>query len=159
MISIPVIDKAFDFIQVAFAESSNILDKFKFTGNLNTFSSGRINLWQFCIENSTLLGNDVATTIHYNGINYAGAHNSIVEMTYRYGFLSGIAYTVMIIMVVIYSLKITISNQSKESIFLMAIVPAYVVIAMFEVVFLPYNVGVGIIMLFAISSMFRDNNI
>ena len=154
LISIPIFNMAFDFMQIAFAKSSNIFEKFRYAGDLNAFSTGRINLWQYCIENATFFGNDVGTTIPYNGTNYAGAHNSIVEMIYRYGILAGITYTITMALMVIYGIKISINSDYKTGVFLMCIIPAYFVVSMLEVVFLPYNVGVGMIMIFALCPLF-----
>lgn len=158
LISIPIVEHLFDIVRAAFAESNGLMEKFQKGGTLNDMSSGRINIWAYCIENSHLLGNDVGDAISVGGVKYWGAHNSIIEMIYRYGILSGVVYIGMWVTAFIGSFKIFTRSSYNDGIFNIIVLPAFFVMAMLELVFKPFNVGLAFINIFAFCPLFEDIN-
>lgn len=152
VISVPIIEAMFSYINTAFADSEGLIDKFK-----SGTSSGRIELWKYCLSNLHLFGNDVGPRIFFEGVNYAGAHNSIIEMAYRYGIIAGTLYVVLGIICVIYCVRIFINDKWENSLFVCLIMCALSVYLMFELVFLPYKVGVGYMSMFALTGLFNYN--
>lgn len=150
VISVPIIEGMFSYINTAFADSEGLIDKFK-----NGTSSGRIEIWKYCLSNLHLFGNDVGPHILFEGVNYAGAHNSIIEMVYRYGIIAGILYVVLAMICGIYCVRIFINSKWENSLFVCLIMGSLLVYLMFEVAFLPYKVGVAYMSVFALTGLFN----
>lgn len=150
VISVPIIESMFSYINTAFADSEGLIDKFK-----RGTSSGRIELWKYCLSDLHLFGNDVGAYILFENFNYAGVHNSVIEMAYRYGIIAGMLYIVLGIACVVYCLRILFKEKWKDSLFICLIICSFLVYLMLEVAFLPYKVGVAYMSVFALTGLFN----
>lgn len=156
-ISVPIVEYLFDIVRAALAESNGMMGKLQKGGNLNAISSGRIDLWAYCIDNSRLLGNDVGDSISFASTNYWGAHNSIIEMMYRYGVLAGVSYIGVWVTAFIGSIKGFIHSSYEKGMFNIIILPAFFIMAMLEIVFKPFNVGLAFMNIFVFCPLFKHS--
>lgn len=84
--------------------------------DLNSFSSGRLFIWQTYAEGFNFIGNPADAENPISPlIKQRTAHNSLVEITYRSGYITGAVYLILIIMTGIYILKVMIRNNRKNS--------------------------------------------
>lgn len=84
--------------------------------DLNAFSSGRLFIWQTYAEGFNFIGNPADAENPISPlIKQRTAHNSLVEITYRSGYITGAVYLILIIMTGIYILKVMIRNNRKNS--------------------------------------------
>ncbi len=150
----PFSNYLFDIGRPVLAKASSILDKFSKGDTLNAITSGRIDIWIHCLQESHLLGSSNTGNIHLGGRTYYGAHNSIIEMIYRYGFLAGLSYIGLWISAVIVSIKTYIKTSYKEGLFAIMMIASFFVMAMFELVFTPFNTGLAFINIFAFCILF-----
>lgn len=84
--------------------------------DLNSFSSGRLFIWQTYAEGFNFIGNPADAENPISPlIKQRTAHNSLVEITYRSGYITGAVYLILVIMTGIYILKVMIRNNRKNS--------------------------------------------
>lgn len=82
----------------------------------NAFSSGRIHIWQTYAKGFNFRGNsaDAATPISPE-IYQRTAHNSLVEITYRSGYITGAVYLILVLITGLYLLRVMFRNNRKNS--------------------------------------------
>lgn len=84
--------------------------------DMNTFSSGRIIIWNSYVQHLNLLGNDFDST---NWLTIAHdpsyhAHNNFIEMSYRFGVPVGILFIILEIIAGIIALGFLFINRQKD---------------------------------------------
>lgn len=111
--------------------------------DLNAVSSGRLEIWQYCIKQSSLLGNDienkpiiVSDTSHpiYH------AHNTVLELLLRSGVFAGGLFFLLELYCACWILRCVFSrgiNTSYELFAVMAIT-AFGIASLFDIVVLPF---------------------
>lgn len=84
--------------------------------DLNSFSSGRLFIWQTYADGFNFIGNpsDAETPISPL-IKQRTAHNSLVEITYRSGYITGAVYLIIVILTGIYILKVMFRSNRKNT--------------------------------------------
>lgn len=84
--------------------------------DMNSFSSGRLFIWRTYAEGFNWIGNpaDAAEPISPL-IRQRTAHNSIVEITYRSGYITGAVYVLLVIITAIHILKVMFRNNRKNT--------------------------------------------
>lgn len=84
--------------------------------DLNTFSSGRIGIWTTYISNADIIGHpaDGKTPIADN-LNNVAAHNTVLEMAYRSGWIAGILFFIVETISGIYVLRVLFRKNEKNS--------------------------------------------
>lgn len=109
---------------------------------INSYSSGRLVIWRIYAENITPLGMPLSN-IQYklSAVTLERrAHNNILEYCYRCGYLVGSLYVLFFISAAFIGLKMLFSgryDRPKEA-FLIMVIGAYSVYAMFEISTLPF---------------------
>lgn len=91
--------------------------------DMNSFSSGRVYIWQTYAEGFNLFGNsaDAAHPISPL-IAHRTAHNSFVEFTYRSGYITGFVYAFFELVLLVYVFKVAFrhGNKNRETDYLAA---------------------------------------
>ena len=83
--------------------------------DMNSFSSGRIFIWQTYAEGFNWIGNPADAEVPISPlIRQRTAHNSLVEITYRSGYITGAVYLLLVMITGIYILRVLFRNNSKN---------------------------------------------
>ena len=113
------------------------------TGDINNFSSGRINVWSVYLSHTTLLGRPFADIRDVEELKWRPekrAHNNIIEYLYRCGYIVGGIYVLFYIAVGCIGLKMLFSgryNRPKDA-FTVMMIGTYAIYAMLEISTLPF---------------------
>ena len=84
--------------------------------DLNSFSSGRLFIWQTYSEGFNWIGNPADAENPISPlIRQRTAHNSFVEITYRSGYITGIIYLILVLITGIHILKVMFRNNRKNT--------------------------------------------
>lgn len=102
---------------VAEAETHEYRDMIPEKGtDLNSFSSGRLFIWKTYSEGFNFIGNDAdAETPISPLIKQRTAHNSLVEITYRSGYITGGVYLILVLITGIYLLRVMLRKNEKNT--------------------------------------------
>ena len=119
-----------------------ITERIDTSDGINTYSSGRINIWKVYAENITPLGMPLSNISDELSAITAErrAHNNILEYCYRCGYLVGSLYILFYIAAAFIGLKMLFSgkyNRPKDALLIM-VIGAYSVYAMLEISTLPF---------------------
>lgn len=83
--------------------------------DMNSFSSGRLFIWQTYAEGFNWIGNPADAEVPISPlIRQRTAHNSLVEITYRSGYITGAVYLLLVMITGIYILRVMFRNNSKN---------------------------------------------
>ena len=132
-------DVRLGIVEVAYAEDdgqADMTDRLNPAGDINTYSSGRIERWVVYIQNFSFLGKPYSELEQYFGTEpILYAHNNIIEYIFRCGYIVGGIYVLFYIAQGITGLKILFSrkNASARDFFVVAVVGMYSVLAMLDV--------------------------
>ena len=111
--------------------------------DLNAVSSGRLEIWQYCIKQSSLLGNDienkpiiVSDTSHpiYH------AHNTVLELLLRSGVFAGGLFFLLELYCAYWILRCVFSRRVNTSYELFAVmaITTFGIASLFDIVVLPF---------------------
>lgn len=127
--------------------------------DLNTFSSGRINIWKEYISKIRILGNsaDGKTPITENLTNVA-AHNSVIEISYRSGAITGVMFLLVEIISGIYVLIVLFRKENEEHEYMAAFsFIGYVIVSNLQVAYNPLTSIIFFVYAISISVLFLSN--
>ena len=106
---------------IASAEGGKLFDRQVQKQDLNTYSSGRLAIYRWILDNSKIWGNDSdENPIVVNGAYFYGAHNTPLEFLYQCGWLSWAMCAALEIMTLITVLSITFYRQEMGTAILFA---------------------------------------
>lgn len=84
--------------------------------DMNSYSSGRLFIWQTYAEGFNFIGNSADAEVPISPlIKQRTAHNSLVEITYRSGYVTGFVYLILEMITGIYILIVMFRKNSKNS--------------------------------------------
>ncbi len=112
--------------------------------DLGSFVSGRDYLWKYYWDRMTFIGNDCTNHEIPTGSGTAlhNAHNTYLEVGFRYGIPAGIFYFVfMSTVLVMMNIGILNGNRKKYSIFVVMAILAYGIESLLDVQTLPFSRG------------------
>lgn len=140
---------------------SDVESRFSTKGkSLREFTSGRTEIWKWYIDRINIMGNDC--TNHKvpiaPGVVYHNAHNTVLEIAYRFGAPAGIAYAVfMLSMVVNLIIGAMVRAKRKYTIFIVLLTIAYFLEAMLDVMTLPFERGPVLMFYMALIGVFEGD--
>ena len=111
--------------------------------DLNAVSSGRLEIWQYCIKQNSLLGNDIEnkpTIVSDTSRPIYHAHNTVLELLLRSGVFAGGLFFLLELYCAYWILRRIFSrgiNTSYELFAVMAIT-AFGIASLFDIVVLPF---------------------
>lgn len=111
------------------------------SAGINSYSSGRINIWRIYAENITPFGMPLSNiSEELSEASEIRAHNNILEYCYRCGYLVGSLYVIFYIAAAVIGLKMLFSRRydRPEDAFLIMVIGGYSVYAMLEISTLPF---------------------
>lgn len=147
--------------QIADAEVDAVKNRFDFSNkSLEEFTSGRTDIWKWYIDKISWRGHDC--TNHEVeialGVIYHNAHNTVLEISYRFGLPAGVAYALfMIVMVVALIIGGLIRAKRKYTIFIILLTIAYFIEAMLDVMTLPFERGPVLMFYMALIGVFEGD--
>lgn len=112
--------------------------------SIDSFSSGRITIWTWYIKHMSIRGYDMQ---HFEYTSESGkvfhnAHNTIIELGFRFGIPAGIAYALFLLAVTLALARACLTVSSKRySIGLALYSVAYIVFALTDVMVLSFERG------------------
>ena len=120
--------------------------RFKTEGmNLNAFSSGRVDIWKWYVKQFNVLGNDCTehtVPIGDEGRTTSYAHNTYIEISYRYGVPAGLCHLLFMVALIVYLVRAAlIRGKSNYVIIAVFFSIAYFVESMLEIMILPFDRG------------------
>lgn len=84
--------------------------------NLNEYSSGRLHIWTVYAREFNFIGNDAdAETPISPEIGQRTAHNTLIEITYRSGYVTGSVYALLLAITGIHILKVMFRRNSRNT--------------------------------------------
>ena len=119
-----------------------ITDRADLSDGLNSYSSGRIEIWKKYIENFSWLGRDLRDIQdQFEGLSAYRAHNNIIDYTFRCGYIVGGFYLIFFICTGIQGLIILFNRSytKPEDFFLVSIIGIYSIQALIEIATLPFS--------------------
>lgn len=122
-------------------ELDTITERLNTSGEINSYSSGRINIWRIYAENITPWGMPLSNiSEELSGASERRAHNNILEYCYRCGYLVGSLYILFYIATAVIGMKMLFSRRydRPRDAFLIMVIGAYSVYAMLEISTLPF---------------------
>lgn len=110
--------------------------------DLNALSSGRINIWTFCIEKTNLIGNDITGGIVdiQSGVDNDHAHNTVIELLYRSGIIAGVCMLLIELYCIGWTIKTIFIRRKNSQIEIISalFITAFLIASMFDIVVLPF---------------------
>ncbi len=95
-------------------EDDFALQKITQSSDINTASSGRIEIWKFYLSEIGLLGHaDKPEVTAYGGT--VSAHNTYLEISYRSGIIAGLLYAFVAVYAAVYSFKYMFDRKRKDN--------------------------------------------
>ena len=124
-------------------ELETITDRINTSGEINNYSSGRLERWRTYLKYTTPLGRpfeDIRDLEEMKWKDEKRAHNNIIEYLYRCGYIVGSIYVLFYIAVAYTGLKMLFSGKYKrpKDAFLVMVIGTYSVYAMLEISTLPF---------------------
>ncbi|MDD5823278.1 MAG: hypothetical protein PUD55_02450 [Firmicutes bacterium] len=127
------------------ADPSSGKDRFeKGDKTIDQFTSGRLQIWSFYLKGMNLRGNDMQDfeLVLPSGNTFHNAHNTVIEIGYRYGIPAGLAYVLFMIATTIALIKACLTvSKKRSSIGIALFTVAYFVFAMTDVMTLTFERG------------------
>lgn len=147
--------------QIADSEVDAVKNRFDFSNkSLEEFTSGRTDIWKWYIDKISWRGHDC--TNHEveiaPGVIYHNAHNTVLEISYRFGWPAGVAYAIfMLVMVVALIIGGLIRANRKYTIFIILLTIAYFIEAMLDVMTIPFERGPVLMFYMALIGVFEGD--
>ena len=139
-------------------EEDNPAERFEVKGkSANEFSAGRIGIWNWYLERMHIRGNDCTNhkVVMYSGKVVHNAHNTILEIGFRYGIPSAVGYLITLVILMIVFFKAGVVAPGRRYVFLAIFIAiAYYVEAMFDVMTLPYERGLVLLFYLTLLGVF-----
>ena len=129
--------------------------------DLNSYSSGRIEIWKVYIQNFSFPGKDPEEIKHNFPPGSAWrAHNNIIDYYYRCGYIVGSFYLIFFIVLCGMGAKMLFRKEynSPDSFFLVEATGCYVVYALLEIATLPFIRGVMLLFFVLCGPLFMGKN-
>jgi O-antigen ligase len=95
-------------------EDDFALQKITQSTDVNSASSGRIEIWKFYLSELSLMGHAEKPVVDAHG-GEASAHNTYLEIGYRSGIIAGLLYAFVAIYSAIYSFKYIFDRKRKDN--------------------------------------------
>ena len=110
--------------------------------DLNDASSGRLDIWKYCLNNLNLFGNNVengAVKTSGGGVNYH-AHNTVLELTLRSGMLAGLCFLIIEIICAVWVIKTVFFKRTNTTgeLFVIMTFTAFGIASLFDIAVLPF---------------------
>lgn len=128
--------------------------------SLDDFSSGRIEIWKWYLERMHIRGNDCTNheVVYGNGSVVHNAHNTFLEIPFRFGIPAGIFYALFMIGVIVVLIKSAIIKGSRRYvIFIVMASLAYFIEAMLDVMTLPFERGPVLLFYMSLVGLFEGD--
>ena len=122
-------------------ELSTITERIDTSNGINSYSSGRINIWRIYLIYITPFGRPFSNIKgDLSSQSEIRAHNNILEYFYRCGYVVGSLYVIFYIATAFIGLKMLFSGRYDRpgDAFLIMVIGAYSVYAMLEISTLPF---------------------
>ena len=121
-------------------------DRFSSEGkDLNTFTSGRIEIWKWYISRFTIFGNDCTEhKVQIDGTSGSTsyAHNTYIEIAYRYGIPAGVSYVFFMCALIVYLIRAALIRGKSSYVLIVVLFSlAYFIESMLEIMTLPFDRG------------------
>ena len=111
--------------------------------DLNAVSSGRLEIWQYCIKQNSLLGNDIENKpiiVSDTSRPIYHAHNTVLELLLRSGVFAGGLFFLLELYCAYWILRCVFSRRINTSYELFAVmaITAFGIASLFDIVVLPF---------------------
>ena len=141
-------------VQIAYAEDGlkeqdeedldAIKNRFSVDTDLNSFSSGRLVIWQMYLERLNFLGNDyeaISEDGDFAMMRESRAHNNMLDYAFRFGIPAGLLYCVFYIAILIRAASMAFRKKTFDAcdMWVVMTVAAYALYAMIEIATLPFT--------------------
>lgn len=143
------------------ADSDAVKNRFDFSNkSLEEFTSGRTDIWKWYINQISWRGHDC--TNHEveiaPGVIYHNAHNTVLEISYRFGWPAGFAYALfMIVMIIALIIGGLVRAKRRYTIFIILLTIAYFIESMLDVMTLPFERGPVLMFYMALIGVFEGD--
>jgi O-antigen ligase len=133
-------------------------------GGVDQYSSGRIEIWQYCIDHVNLFGNDYYDSVFVtkDGFIQYYCHNTPIEFMYRCGAPAGVMYLIFEVFVAIQILRRMFSKNSirKYELLFCMFATAYLVESMLDVQVFPFDTRALVLGFFmTLHPLFEKNHV
>lgn len=122
-------------------EKEIISSRIKQPGNINTISSGRVNIWKLYWEHSSVLGSEYEEIKDFLPKKETyWAHNNILEYIFRFGYIVGFIYAIYFVIQGCNGITILFNKNFSSAVayFTTAAIGIFSLIAMLDVAVLPF---------------------
>ena len=111
--------------------------------DLNAVSSGRLEIWQYCIKQNSLLGNDIENKpiiVSDTSRPIYHAHNTVLELLLRSGVFASGLFFILELYCAYWTLRCVFSRRINTSYELFAVmaITAFGIASLFDIVVLPF---------------------
>lgn len=141
--------------------SSQKTSRFSAKGkSLDDFSSGRIEIWNWYLDRMHMRGNDCTNheVIYGNGSVVHNAHNTFLEIPFRFGIPAGIFYALFMMGVIVVLIKAALIQGPRRYVtFIVMASLAYFIEAMLDVMTLPFERGPVLLFYMSLVGIFESN--
>lgn len=158
----PASDPAAETSQSVEEIEENTANRFSTEGkDLNAFTSGRIDIWKWHISKFNLLGHDCTDheIVIYEGAKpLHNAHNTYIELAYRYGVPAGVAYGLFMVALIVFLIRAALVRGRNPYVMIVVLFSiAYFIESLVDVMTLPFERGPVIMFYLALVGVFEDD--
>ncbi len=129
--------------------------------DMNTFMSGRIEIWKWYIRQFNLLGHDCTNhtvQISEDSNVLHNAHNTYIEIAYRYGVPAGIGYALFMIALIVCLIRAALIRGRCSYILIISLFSlAYFIESLVDVMTLPFERGPVLMFYLALVGVFEND--
>jgi hypothetical protein len=129
-------------IMLLFTDAASYFARFfRFGESVNSYSSGRIDIWKIALNNLNLFGNSPKdVSLSYNGIRLSSVHNMPLDFAYRSGAPAGIAFLGILLFSLVHLIKLLIrkGEVTASKMFASFSISAFLVYSIVEVSLMPF---------------------
>ena len=130
----------FEIDRVANADTPSALNRWQKNTDINAFGSGRVALYKWVIQHTTLWGVDrEKNPVDVYGIKYTGTHNTVLDYAYQCGWFSGILCFLIKLSTIIFVIRFLFGKRmiQKGTLLAVMLVLIYAVESTLEIQTIP----------------------
>lgn len=131
------------------------------TVDINALSSGRIEIWEFCLSKTSVIGNDVSNGMQDDliVIDNDHAHNTVIELLYRSGIIAGICFLIIELYCAVWTARAIFAGRRNSPAEMMAslLMIAFIMASIFDIVVLPFAKMTTFLFYFSLPVVFAKN--
>lgn len=124
---------------------------------MNTFSSGRIDIWKYYSQDITLFGHGKPNPIGLPSA-YYWAHNNLIDILYISGLFAAVGYLIWICYCLFFVVCCFKKPYQHEHLFVIVSIIGYIVEAMLEITIYPMNTGIVFMLYMGLPIVSGRNN-